>query len=53
MPVQAGQPAGVSVSDGFPDQLGGIDDKIGPGLAWIGGRADLASTDADGVVQPA
>ena len=39
--------------DGFPDELGDVDDKIGSGLAWINGPADLAGADADGVVQPA
>jgi hypothetical protein len=29
--------------DGFPDQLGDVDDQIGPGLAGITGRADLVS----------
>ena len=49
---RAGRPAGVSAGDGFPDQLGDIDDQIGSGLAGIAGRADLAGAHADGVVQP-
>ena len=44
-PVQVGR-------YGFPDQLGDVDDEIGFGLAGAAGRADLADTDADDVVQP-
>ena len=46
------QPAVASFGDGFPDQLGNIDDEIRSGLTWIAGSADLAGTDADDVVQP-
>ena len=42
----------MSFGDGFPDQLGNIDDEIRSGLTWIAGGADLAGTDADDVVQP-
>jgi hypothetical protein len=31
------QPAGASFGDGFPDQLGDIDDEIRSGLTWIAG----------------
>ena len=53
-PASAGtrQPADVSVGDGFPDQLGDIDDQIRSGLTWIARIANLAGTDADDVVQP-
>ena len=47
------QPAGASVGDGFPDQLGDIDDEIRSGLPGIAGDADLAHADADDVIQPA
>ena len=43
----------MPAGDGFPDQLGDIDNQIGSGLAWIARRADLAGAHADGVVQPA
>ncbi len=46
------QPAVASFGDGFPDQLGNIDDEIRSGLTWIAGGEDLAGTDADDVVQP-
>ena len=41
-----------SVGNRFPDQLSDIDDQIWPGLCWIAGCADLANTDADGIIQP-
>src|SRR6266853_4819195 len=44
---------GSSAGDGFPDQLGNIDDEIRGRLTWIAGCADLAGADADDVVQPA
>ena len=46
------RPAGASVGDGLPDQLGHVDDQIGPGLGGIAGSADLAGADADHIVQP-
>jgi hypothetical protein len=42
----------VSVGDGFPDQLGHIDDQIGFSLTWIAWSTDLPGADADHVVQP-
>jgi hypothetical protein len=39
------RPAGASVGDGFPHQLGDIDDEIGFELIWIGWCANLASRD--------
>jgi hypothetical protein len=38
-PALAGtrQPVGASADDGFPDQLGDIDDEIRSGLTWIAG----------------
>src|SRR6516225_10169121 len=45
--------SGRSVGDGFPDQLRDVDYQVRCGLARIGGCADLAGADADGVVQPA
>ena len=45
-------PAGMSVGDGFPDQFGDIDDKIGSGLVWIAGCADLPHADTDNIVEP-
>jgi hypothetical protein len=39
-------------SDGFPDQVGDIDDQIGSGLAGTTGCASLASAHTDDVVQP-
>jgi hypothetical protein len=51
-PAGRGLPA-LSVGDGFPDQLGDIDDEIRSFLIGIAGRAYLADTGADGVVQPA
>lgn len=47
------QPAGVSVGDQFPDQLGDVDHQIGPGLTWIARCADLADRDTDNIVQSA
>ena len=46
------KPAGTSVGEGLPDQLGHIDDQIGTGLTGIAGCANLAGADADRVVQP-
>jgi hypothetical protein len=39
------RPAGASVGDGFPHQLGDIDDEIGFELIWIGWCANLAGQD--------
>ena len=44
------QSGGGSAGEGFPDQLGDIDDEVGSGLAWITGVADVAGAHADGAV---
>jgi hypothetical protein len=46
------RPVGASVGDGFPYQLGDIDDEIGSGLTLVARCANLADADADDVVQP-
>jgi len=44
--------AGASVGDGFPDQLGDIDDQIRFLMICATGCADLANADTDHVVEP-
>jgi len=50
---KGGQPRQPSVGDGFPDQLGDIEDQVGLGLAWGAACANFPDADADCVVQSA